>query len=90
MTTSRIAGWHRFASRAAAAGMILGIGSLAVGLFVMVPLANHSSSDDSPASVAAIALIFCGLVAAAASTTLWAGEALRWRAHGRRAGKPSR
>jgi hypothetical protein len=74
----------------AAAGLILGIASLAVGLFIMVPLANHSSSDDSPASVAAITLIFCGLVAAAASMALWAGEALRRRACGRRVGKPSR
>lgn len=90
MTTSRIAGWHRLASRAAAAGLILGIASLAVGLFIMVPLANHSSSDDSPASVAAIALVSCGLAAAAASAVLWAGEALRWRARGHRAGKPLR
>jgi drug/metabolite transporter (DMT)-like permease len=80
MSTSRSAGWHRLASRAAVTGMIVGFTSLAVGVFVMNPIASHSPSDDSPASVATLALAFYGLAVAAASAVLWAGEALRWRA----------
>jgi hypothetical protein len=90
MSTSRSARWHRLASRAAVAGMILGIASLAVGLFIMTPIANRSSSDDSPSSVAAIVLVFYGLAVAMASAGLWAGEALRWWARSRRAGKTPR
>jgi hypothetical protein len=87
MSTSRSAGWHRLASRAAAGGMVLGIASLAVGLFIMTPIANRSSSDDSPASVAALVLVFYGLAVAVAAAGLWAGEELRWRVRGRRAGR---
>lgn len=85
MGTPRSVGWHRLALRAAVAGMILGIASLAVGLFVMNPISNHSSSDDSASSVATLVLVFYGLAVAVASAGLWAGEALRWWIRSRRA-----
>jgi hypothetical protein len=85
MSTSRSEDWHRIASRAAIAGMILGIAALAVGVFIMSPIANRSSSDDSPSSVATIALVIYGPAMAVASAGLWAGEALRWRACSRHA-----
>jgi hypothetical protein len=79
MSTPRSVGWHRLASRAATAGMILGIASLAVGLFVMAPIASRSNADDSASSGDTIVLVLFGLTVAVASAGLWAGEALRWR-----------
>jgi hypothetical protein len=67
--------------------MILGIASLAVGLFVMAPIASHSNADDSASSGDTIVLVLFGLTVAVASAGLCAGEALRWRARSRRAGR---
>ena len=86
MSTARSAGWHRRASRAAVAGLILGGSSMAVGLFIVTPIANRSASDDSPSSIAAIALVSVGLAVTVASAGVWAGEALRSRVRRRRAG----
>ena len=83
MSTSRSAGWHRLVSRAAIAGSVLGGVSLAVGLFVMTPIANRAPSDDSPSSIAAITLVCLGMAVTMASTGLWAGQALH-RRHSRR------
>jgi hypothetical protein len=87
MSTQRSAGWHRLASPAATAGMILGIASVAVGLFVMAPIASRSNADDSASSGYTIVLVLFGLMVAVASAGLWAGEALRWRARSRRVGR---
>lgn len=67
--------------------MVLGIAALAAGLFIVGPIADHSSTDDSPALTAALVLIFGGVVVAVASAGLWAGEELWWRVSGRRAGR---
>jgi hypothetical protein len=83
MSTSRRAGWHRQVSRAANAGFVLGGVSLAVGLFIMTPIANRAPSDDSPSSIAAITLVCLGMAVTMASTGLWAGQALH-RRQGRR------
>ena len=79
MSTLRSVGWHRLASRAATAGILLGIASLAVGLFIMAPIASRSNADDSASSGATLVLVIYGLAVAVASAGLWAGEALRWR-----------
>jgi hypothetical protein len=84
MSTSRSAGWHRLVSRAAIAGSVLGGVSLAVGLFVMTPIANRAPSDDSPSSIAAITLVCLGMTVTVASTGLWVGLALHDRARSRR------
>jgi hypothetical protein len=84
MSATRSAGWPRLVSRASVAGLILGGASMAVGLFIVTPIANRSSSDDSPSSIAAIALVSTGLAVTVASAGLWAGGALWDRAHRRR------
>ena len=86
MSTSRRAGWHRLVSRATNAGFVLGGVSLAVGLFIMTPIANRAPSDDSPSSIAAITLVCLGMAVTMASTGLWVGQALQGRARSRRAG----
>jgi hypothetical protein len=68
------------ASRIALGGAILGGISVAVGVLIMAPIANHSASDDSPSSQATILLVFFGLVIVILSAALYAGAALwRWR-----------
>jgi hypothetical protein len=84
MSTSRERGWSHLAARAALAGLILGATSLAVGMFVMEPISNRSSADDSPSSVAAIDLVVIGLAMIVAFAVLWAGLALWNRAIARR------
>ncbi len=78
MSRSGRPGRYRLTSRIALGGVILGGISLAVGLVVVTPIANRSSSDDSPSSKAAILLIVSGLVAIVLSAVLYAGAAL-WR-----------
>jgi hypothetical protein len=84
MSTSRSTSWHRLISRVTVAGMIVGITATAIGVFVMAPIANHSSSDDSFSSQAALGLVYFGAPVALVFAGLRAGEALRWRIRGHR------
>ncbi len=73
---------YRLTSRIAKGAAILGGVSLAVGLFVVAPIADRSSSDDSPSSIAAIVLIFLGLVTIVLSAALYVADALCRRGRG--------
>jgi formate hydrogenlyase subunit 3/multisubunit Na+/H+ antiporter MnhD subunit len=74
---------YHLTSRIAKGGAILGGVALAVGLFVVAPIADRSSSDDSPSSIAAIMLIFLGSVTIVLSAALYVADALWRRGRGR-------
>jgi uncharacterized membrane protein YfcA len=87
MNTSGRRRQHRLTPRIAVGGAILGCTSTAVGLFILIPIINRSSSDDSPIVTATILLVFLGLAAIVLSVALYVGDALwrwsrsRWHRH---------
>jgi hypothetical protein len=78
MNTSGRRRKHRLTPRIAVGGAILGCTSTAIGLFILIPMANRSPSDDSLIVNATILLVLLGLAAIVLSVALYVGDAL-WR-----------